>query len=194
MPKSKVPSEYIFLWRGEVLVSLVSDTNSAFQCLYLLLSLVREIIFMIWKVVLWIILDIKILKRIGVLTTWLVLLQSKLHITILSTMKMSYEGKLLSFWCVNALWGNDAQILWYPRNITCLIPERNHTSTFSSDRILNNPKSRNLKTFCYAFELSWEIILFKLHKVSLVGRTWLSSSSVKYDWNWAHHAHEVWVD
>ena len=30
---------------------------------------------------------------------------------------------------------------------------------------------RKLKTFCYAFELSWELLLFKIHKVSLVGIT-----------------------
>ena len=44
-------------------------------------------------------------------------------------------------------------------------------STFTSDIIFNNPKSINLNTFCYAFKISWEFLLFKLQKVSLVERT-----------------------
>ena len=40
--------------------------------------------------------------------------------------------------------------------------------SFTSDRMFNNPKSRNLKTFCYAFGISWGLLLFKHHKVSIV--------------------------
>ena len=36
----------------------------------------------------------------------------KLRITILLIMKMKYEGTLVSFLCVNALWVNNAQVLW----------------------------------------------------------------------------------
>ena len=51
------------------MVSLVSDTNSICQCLSLLLSLVRESIFMSWKVILWFILDVNPLNRFGLLST-----------------------------------------------------------------------------------------------------------------------------
>ena len=63
-------------------------------------------------------------------------------------------------------------------------------STFTPDRIFNSLKSRNLNTFWYAIEISWECLLFKLHKVSIVERTWLSISSVKYYCKWAYHVHE----
>ena len=78
--------------RVEVLVSLVSDINSTCQCLDFLLSLVRESSFKSWKVVLWVILDVNPLNRIGLLPTWIFLLQIKLCITILLIMTMSYEG------------------------------------------------------------------------------------------------------
>ena len=97
---------------SEVLLSLVSDTKIICQCLSLLLSLVWDIIFMIWMVIIWFVLDVNPLNRLGLLPTWLVLLQIKLRITILLIMTMRYEGTLVSFWCVNALWLNDAQILW----------------------------------------------------------------------------------
>ena len=79
------------------MVSLVSDVNRNCQCLDLLLSLVRESSFMSWKVVLWVILDINPLNRFGLMSTWLVLLQIKICITIMLIMKMSYEVTLVSF-------------------------------------------------------------------------------------------------
>ena len=79
------------------MVSLVSDTNSACQCIELLLSLVRESSFMSWKVVLWFILDVNHLNRFGLLPTWLVLLQIKLLLTIMIIMLMIYEGARVSF-------------------------------------------------------------------------------------------------
>ena len=97
MTKSKVPSEYLFLCRGEFLVNLVSDTNSTCQCLELLLSLVRESIFMSWEVVLWVILDINLLNRLGLLPNWILLLQIKIRINILIIMKIRYEGTLVAF-------------------------------------------------------------------------------------------------
>ena len=99
------------------MVSLVSDTDSTCQFLDLLISLVRESSFMIWKVVLWVILDVNPVNRFGLLPTWILLFQIKLRITIMIIMTMSYEGTLISLWCVNELWRNDAQILWLPRNI-----------------------------------------------------------------------------
>ena len=112
MPQSKVPSEYLFLWGSEFLVILVSDIDSTFQCLDHLLSLFRDNSSMSWKIFLWVIIDVKPLSRLGLLPTWLFLLQIKLHITIMLTMTLIYEGNLVSFWCANALWGNYAQILW----------------------------------------------------------------------------------
>ena len=79
------------------MVRLISDTDSACQCLDLLLSLVRESSFMSWKVVLWVILDVNPLNRLGLLPTWLVLLKIKLRITIILIMTMSCEGNLVSF-------------------------------------------------------------------------------------------------
>ena len=79
------------------MVGLISDTNIIFQCLSLLLSLVRESSFMIWTVVIWVILDVNPLNKFGLLPTWLVLLQIKLRISILLIMKMSYGGTLVSF-------------------------------------------------------------------------------------------------
>ena len=79
------------------MVSLVSDTNSTCQCLDLLLSLVRESIFMSWEVVLWVILDVHPLNRLELLPSWLILLQIKLCITIFLIMTMNYEGTLVSF-------------------------------------------------------------------------------------------------
>ena len=78
------------------MVSLDSDTDSPFQCLDLPLSLVREGIFVSWKVVLWVILDVNPLNRFGIMPTWLVLLQIKLHITIMLIMRTSYEGNIVS--------------------------------------------------------------------------------------------------
>ena len=79
------------------MVSLVSDKNSTFQRLELLLSLVRDSSFMSWEVVLWFILDVNPLNRFGLLPTWFVLLQIKLRIIILVIIKMRYEGTLVSF-------------------------------------------------------------------------------------------------
>ena len=61
------------------------------------LSLVREISFMSWKVVLWVILEVKPLNRFGLLSTWLILLQIKIRITIMLIMTMIYECTLVSF-------------------------------------------------------------------------------------------------
>ena len=82
---------------SEVLVILVSDKKIICQCLSLLLSLVRESSFMSRKVILWVILDVNPLNRLGLLPTWLVLLQINLRITILLIITMSYEGTLVSF-------------------------------------------------------------------------------------------------
>ena len=79
------------------MVSLFSDIDSACQCLGLLLYLVRESSFMSWKVVLWVILDVKPLNRFGLLPTWLVPLQIKLRVTIMLIMTVSYEGTFVSF-------------------------------------------------------------------------------------------------
>ena len=78
------------------MVNLVSDTDSACQCIELLLYLVRESIFMSQKVVLWVILDVNPLNRFILLPTWLVLLQRKLRTTIIIINTMSYEGTLVS--------------------------------------------------------------------------------------------------
>ena len=94
------------------MVSLVSDTDSNCQCFDLLISLVRENIFMIWKVVIWVILDVKHLHRFGLLPTWIFLLQIKLRINIMIIMAMIYEGTLVSFRFANAWWVNDVQTLW----------------------------------------------------------------------------------
>ena len=85
------------------MVSLVSDIKITCQLLDLLIYLVMESSFMSWKVVLWFIIDVNPLNRVGLLPTWLVLLQIKLRITILFIITMSYEGTLVSFLCVNAL-------------------------------------------------------------------------------------------
>ena len=79
------------------MVSLVSDTNRDCKRLDLLLSLVREISFMSWKVVLWVIIDVNLLNRFGLLPAWLVLLQIKFRITIMLIMTMSYKVTLVSF-------------------------------------------------------------------------------------------------
>ena len=79
------------------MVSLISDTNSACKCLDILLSMVNEGRFISWKVVLWVILDVNPLNRLGLLTTWPVLLQIKLSINIILVITMSYEGTLVSF-------------------------------------------------------------------------------------------------
>ena len=52
---------------------------------------------MIWKVVIWVIIDVNPLNRFGLLPTWLVLLQIKLSITIMIIMKMNYEVTLVSY-------------------------------------------------------------------------------------------------
>ena len=79
------------------MVNLVSDTEITCQYLDLLLSLVREIIFMSWKVVLLVIIDVKSLNMYDLLPTCLVLLQIELRITIILIMTMNYEGNLISF-------------------------------------------------------------------------------------------------
>ena len=65
--------------------SLVSEKKA--------LSLVRESSFMSWKVVLWVTLDIKPLNRLGLMPTWLVLLQIKLRITIISNGRLNQIGR-----------------------------------------------------------------------------------------------------
>ena len=124
----------------------------------------------------------------------IVILQVKLHITITIIMATIYEGNLASFLCNKYLWVNDVKIIWQPRNIIWLIPERNNMSNINPDRIIDNPKSRNLKAFRNDFDIYWEHLLLKLHKVSLVGITRVSFYSVKDDQNWDHHSHEVLQD
>ena len=60
-----------------------------------------------------------------------------------------------------------------------MIPEHNHTFNFTPDRILDNPKSINIKAFCYDFEISWEHTLLKPHKVSLVEIKLVSIPNIK---------------
>ena len=73
--------------------------------------MVRGSIFMSWNVVLWVILDVNRLHRFRLMATYLVLLQIKLCTTIILIMRMSYKVNLVSFWCVNLLWVNYAQII-----------------------------------------------------------------------------------
>ena len=96
------------------MVRLVSDTDSTCQHVEILLSLVRDNSFMSWKVVLWVIFDINDLNRFGLMPTWLVLLQSKLHIIIMLVMIIIYEVTLVSFWCENDLGGNDKKSFGNP--------------------------------------------------------------------------------
>ena len=48
---------------------------------------------MVWKVFIWVIFDVKPLHRFGLLPTWPVLLQIKLHITIIIIMKWDIKVK-----------------------------------------------------------------------------------------------------
>ena len=94
------------------MVSTVSDTESACRLLELIISLVRENIFMSWKVIIWVILYINYFHGFALLTNWIVLLKINLRITIMLISKMIYEGTLVSFLRVNYLWLNDLQIIW----------------------------------------------------------------------------------
>ena len=161
--------------------NIISNTDRAWKFLDLLFSMVQQNSFMVGKFSPWVILDVNSLHRFGLLPTWLFLLQVNLHINMIIIITTSYEGTLVSFWCENTFRGNGAQILWYPRNIICLIVERNHTSTFNRDIILKNTKYRNIKAFLNIFDLYWKYIFFKLHKISLVAIVFVSCSSVKYD-------------
>ena len=76
------------------MISLVSDTYNTCQCLELLPSLVRDNMFIIWKVVMGVILDVNPLHRFVILSTCLVLLQIKLCIPIVIIMKLSMEVPL----------------------------------------------------------------------------------------------------
>ena len=60
-----------------------------------------------------------------------------------------------------------------------------------TDRILDNPESRNIKVFRNTFDVYWEYIPFKNQNISLVLRTRVIIYSVKYDQPCSHHAHEV---
>ena len=97
---------------SEVLFRLVSDTYSTLNCLEILLYLVRNNIFMIWKVFLLVILDLNPLRGFGLMLTWIVVLQIKFRITSMRIITIIYEVTLVSLWCVNAFWGNYAQIIW----------------------------------------------------------------------------------
>ena len=79
----------------EVLIILVSDTYDSCQYLDIIIYLVRYNSFMSSKVVLWFVLDLNPLHRFSLLTTWLVLLQVKLCITIMIITKMSYTCTLV---------------------------------------------------------------------------------------------------
>ena len=50
----------------------------------------------------------------------------------------------------------------------------------------------NNKEFINTFDIYWVYILFKINTLYLDGRTILSHSISKYDWNWSHHVHEFW--
>ena len=104
MCESKVPLEYLFLWRIEVLVILVIDTCSNCQCLDLLLSIVMDNGFTSFKVVVWVVPDVQPISRLGLLPTCLVLLQFYIYISIMLITTVRYKGTLVSFWCVDALW------------------------------------------------------------------------------------------
>ena len=134
---------------------------------------------MICKGVFWVILDIYPLQRFVLIPTWIILVQVYCFIAIMPTMTMSYERTFVSFVCTYSLLLNYAQLLWQPRNIICLIPERNNAPTFTPDRILNNPKSINIKNFVNTLDIYWGCIIFKLHIFPLVGITLVHSSSVK---------------
>ena len=49
MSQSKVPLDYLFMWRVDVLVIFFGDPESACQYIDLLLYMVRDNISMIWK-------------------------------------------------------------------------------------------------------------------------------------------------
>ena len=100
---------------------------------------------------------------------------------------MSYEVALVTFWCENALCGKYAQILRQPRKIMCLIPNHNHVLIFTPDRITNNNKYSNIKSFSNTFDIYWKCILFELHKISLVERSLVIISSAKDYWNYSQH-------
>ena len=68
----KVLPGYIFLWRSEVMVGLISDQEITLQLLDLFLSLVREKIFMSCKVDLWVVFDVHPIHIFGLLPTWLI--------------------------------------------------------------------------------------------------------------------------
>ena len=136
------------------MVRLVSDTDRACQRPKLLFYLVSENIFMSCKVVLWVILDVKPLHKFGLLPTWPIILQFDIHIAIMLIMAIIYECTLVYFLCEYSLWVNNAQILWWPRNIILLILEKNGTYTFNPGILLDNIKSINFKKFRNDFYIS----------------------------------------
>ena len=137
------------------MVNLVSDTDSDCQCLDHLIYVVSEKSLMSWKVVIWVIIDINPLQRFGLIPTSILPLRFKLCIAIMLTIKMIYEGTLVSFWWAKSLWVNYAQIFCWTRKITWLIPERNNTYTLATYIIFENPKSKNIKAFRFFWYLLW---------------------------------------
>ena len=79
------------------MIRFISEKYGACQKLDLIIFLVRENRFMSWRVVLWVIIDVENLHMFIFLPTCLVLLQVKLHITIMFIMKIIYEGNFLIF-------------------------------------------------------------------------------------------------
>ena len=79
------------------MIILVSNKYIAFQCLDLLISMVREKIFISWKVVVLMILDTNPLHRFGLLPTWFAPLQVELLIAIIIIMIMILKGTLAYF-------------------------------------------------------------------------------------------------
>ena len=73
------------------------EIDRACQCIDVLPYLVKENSFMSCKDIIRVILDVKPLYNIGLLPTWLVLLQVDICIPIVIIMEMSYEDTLLYF-------------------------------------------------------------------------------------------------
>ena len=67
---------------------------------------------MIWKVVVWLILDIYLLRRFGLIPTCTVILQVEFHIAIIIIITLRCEGTPVYLLFEYYLWGGGAQILW----------------------------------------------------------------------------------
>ena len=103
------------------MVSLVSDTARACQCLDLLLYLVRDNSFTSWRIVLWFILDGNPLHMFGLLPTWFFLLQMK----TLYNYHANHDNDLQRYPCI-LLIGNCLVCKWYA---TPLVTQENNMTT-----------------------------------------------------------------